>query len=303
VEAIRLEIPGMAAAVVARPVIRRQRRPRPEPPPIPVPAPAPVVYVPFARPSPPLSAPSPPTEKRGFPLWPLALAALGAAALLLRPQAPKERLGPALLPYSEATGLSLRGDFFSSMDAPRLLVYTFDASGVVRSIEKLPHVASALAWSERGLWTAAPDGQVCLHQVSEGFPASVCYVNPERRPSALHWDGQQLWLADSRTETVQALFPGKALAMRSQHSLPGVRPSGLHIEGGRLWVLDAAGGRILRYELKTLAAPVDQASLLAWTGGSRPAGFAFKDGRLHLVLERPAGLRSLALSELQWSKL
>lgn len=253
-------------------------------------------------PPPPVAAPAVGAPRRPLPLWPVGLLVAAAAALWLRPS-PSPAPGPAPLPYSEPAGLTARGELFASMDAPRLLVYTFDAAGVVRSIEKLPHAAAALAWSQSGLWTAASGGQICLHETAEGFPAKACYVNAERRPSALHWDGRQLWLADARTETVQSLgIAGAALAMQSQHSLPGVRAAGLHVEGDALWVLDAEGGRLLRYELKTLAAPEGQAPLSAWTEGSRPAGFVVKEGRLNLLLERPARLRSVPLSELAWSK-
>lgn len=271
--------------------------PAPEPRPIPIalnrPAPAPV--------------PDAPRRSHANAAWLVGvlLAGLGGGVWVytsrLR-QRNSHQVQP--LPMSNSLGLTRRGAILYSFDRTSARLATIDtASGEVSALSRFPNaLPSGLAASPEKLWSADAKGFLYEHGVNDGYLVRRTFANPDRRPTALHWDGSHLWIADARTNSLYEYTVGASLVASRQFTLPpGVIPAGLHVEDGLLWVLDAAGLAVHRYRMRALLEPVDSMPLQPWISGPRrPTGMAVDDQFLWIATDGQMELHRFALRTLTW---
>ncbi len=114
------------------------------------------------------------------------------------------------------------------------------------------------------------------------FPGEVrkSFPTPGQYPTGLAFDGENIWLADRKTDLLYALDPQLGTVVRTIPS-PAYWPTGLAWDGHYLWSADVKGGRDVEevYEgviyrlnpadgtiLQTLAAPTQFPADLCWDG-------------------------------------
>jgi transglutaminase-like putative cysteine protease/sugar lactone lactonase YvrE len=104
--------------------------------------------------------------------------------------------------------------------------------------------------------------------------------------TGLTWDGQHLWAADHKTDTLYKLGPKGAVLGRLP--TPGYRPAGLAWDGRHLWNVDPLAQKLYRVDVKrevvdrTVDAPVPEARALGWDGKHLWLASARK-GRMHRI--------------------
>lgn len=263
------------------------------------------------RPSPepsPATAEDAPARGRGYPLaaWLSAFLAAalagGAWILAARPQL-KSGHRVVALPLSSAVGLARRGPVLYSFDRARMQMAAIDsAAGGVLSLKRFPHgPSSGIAASPEKLWSADANGFLHEHRFDDEYSVRRTFANPDRRPSALHWDGTHLWIADARTNSLYEYTVGASLVPARQFTLPpGVAPVGLHVESGLVWVLDANSRAIRRFRARALLEPVDSMNLKAWISAPRtPTGMVVGE-HLWISSDGPAELHRFDLRKLSW---
>ncbi len=257
-------------------------------------------------------APEPPTADyapapgRGLAPWLAALlvAALAGGAWVLAGRLQlKSGHRVVALPLSSAVGLARRGPVLYSFDRARMRMAAIDsAAGGVISLKSFPHgPASGIAASPEKLWSADADGFLHEHRLDDEYSVRRTFANPDRRPSALHWDGSHLWIADARTNSLYEYTVGASLVPARQFTLPpGVAPVGLHVESGLVWVLDANSRAIRRFRARALLEPVDSMNLRPWISAPRaPTGMVVGE-HLWISSDGPAELHRFELRKLPW---
>lgn len=208
------------------------------------------------------------------------------------------------LPMSSSVGLARSGAVFYSFDRTRMLIGTIDPDkGGLNALKRFPNgLPSGLAASPERLWSADMNGFLYEHSLADGYAVRRTFANPARRPSALHWDGSHLWIADARTNSIYEYTVGASLSAARQFTLPpGMTPVGLHVEKGLVWVLDAASRTIYRYRVRALLEPVDSMSLQPWISAPRqPSGLVIDDQAVWISVDGPPELHRFDLSLLPW---
>lgn len=208
------------------------------------------------------------------------------------------------LPLKSAVGLALRGGSLYSFDrAAGRLAAVDAATGAVLSLKRFPNAsASGLAASADRLWSADANGILYEHGLGDDYAVRRTFANPNRRPSALHWDGAHLWIADARTNSLYEYTVGASLVPARQFTLPpGVAPVGLHVENGVVWVLDANGRAIRRYRARALLEPLDSMDLKPWIPApATPAGMVVGEQNLWISSDGPAELHRFDPRGLSW---
>ena len=97
------------------------------------------------------------------------------------------------------------------------------------------------------------------------------YDLPSTCPTGLTYDGQNLWLADRKTDQLYCLDKNDGKVVR-QLPAPGYWPMGLTWDGKALWVSDLRDGKIYQIDpksglvIKTIYAPGGSPRDLAWDG-------------------------------------
>lgn len=208
------------------------------------------------------------------------------------------------LPLSSPAALARRGGALFTFDRAKGQLAIVDAAaGTLISSKRFPiRATSGLAAASDRLWSADPNGFVYEHSLEDGYPVRRTFANPERRPSALHWDGSHLWIADARTNSLYEYSVGESLAPARQFTLPpGVKATGLHVEDGVVWVLDAAARRIHRFRARSLLEPVDSAALDEWIPAeSKPAGMLVGGRTVWIATDGPPELHRFDARRLPW---
>jgi transglutaminase-like putative cysteine protease len=104
-------------------------------------------------------------------------------------------------------------------------------------------------------------------EVSRSFPS------PSPCASGLAFDGENLWLADFKTDSLYALSPGSGRVVEALPA-PSYRPYGLAWDGSYLWVVDGEENSLIQFDVKsgvnlrTIPSPVDRPTGLAWDGSN-----------------------------------
>jgi len=319
--AISLELPELKAlaarhdlgepAVVERPAPAAVRAPAPAPEPAPKPssepAPEPVYAAPAARRRPPVEADEDPASSRGYSgaVWlGVVVAAVVAGGWLANSRLQRKNAHRAVpLALSNPVGLAQRGGILYTFDRSRAQLGSIDAAAAgLIALKSFPNgSASGLAASSDKLWSADANGVVYEHGVDD-YAVRRTFANPHRRPSALHWDGSHLWIADARTNSLYEYKVGSSLVPARQFTLPpGMTPVGLHVENGLVWVLDAAGRSVHRFRVRALLEPVDTLTLQPWISApGRPSGMIVDGGVLWITADGPAQLHRFDLRLLAW---
>jgi len=94
---------------------------------------------------------------------------------------------------------------------------------------------------------------------------------PSTCPTGLEYDGQNLWLADRKTDLLYCIDKANGKVLRQIPS-PGYWPMGLAWDGKALWVSDLSDGKIYQVDpksgmiLRTVDAPGRSPRDLAWDG-------------------------------------
>ncbi|MBI4347895.1 MAG: hypothetical protein HY553_13645, partial [Elusimicrobia bacterium] len=280
--------------------------PPPPPPPPPRPAPPPITeHDQLPLPKPPIEPPEPPPEP-GSPWLAafLSLAILGATgagwyALQGWRQWQQGRAHRVFtLDFGNAALLAVRDGLVATVDPKRGLLFTLDAETLAtRSIQKFSDAAvGGLSWGKGCLWTTAPD-ESWVVQREEGSGAKVkrVYELPGTRPTAIAWDGRELWIYDAGAGMLRRYGIGEKLAVLGEWPLETV-PAGLHVADDLLWVAEKATRRIVRYRVGPALEPFDTIDLGRWLPADRRvSGFAVQGGALWLLTESPSELHRLRL--------
>lgn len=320
--AITLEMPelkalaaraGDPAVAEAAPVVERLapavERPAPVVERAPSPAPTPAPAAPRPAPPPRRDDDEEPAPREGYSLGAWLAAALVAALagggwVAVKRLERKNSHRAHALPLESAVGLARRGIVLYSYDRAKARMAAIDSTtGGVISLKRFPNAsASGLAASPDKLWSADANGFLYEHALTDDYAVRRTFANPNRRPSALHWDGSRLWIADARTNTLYEYTVGSSLVPARQFTLPpGMAPVGLHVANGLVWVLDANSRAIYRYRVRALLEPVDSVSLQARIAAPRrPAGFVVDDRALWITVDGPPELHRLELRSLDW---
>lgn len=310
-EAIAARHGAGEAAVAERPAPAAERGPEPASPPAAHVQPAPEPAAEAAKSS--VEAPSAvveaPARVRDYARGARLAAALGAVLAagwwVHTARHQKRSIHRALaLPMSSSVGLARSGAVFYSFDRTRMLIGTIDPDkGGLNALRRFPNgLPSGLAASPEKLWSADMNGLLYEHSLADDYAVRRTFTNPARRPSALHWDGTHLWIADARTNSIYEYTVGASLIPTRQFTLPpGMAPVGLHVEKGLVWVLDAASRTIYRYRVRALLEPVDTMSLQPWISAPRqPSGLVIDDRAVWISVDGPPELHRFDLSLLPW---
>lgn len=100
---------------------------------------------------------------------------------------------------------------------------------------------------------------------------AMSFPNPGPCPSGMAFDGQYLWSADFKTDSLYAIDPNSGSVVKSMES-PSYRPYGLAWDGSGLWVVDAGENTLIKLDtktgvnVKTIPSPVDAPTGLTWDG-------------------------------------
>ena len=100
---------------------------------------------------------------------------------------------------------------------------------------------------------------------------AVSFPAPATCPSGMAFDGQYIWTADFKTDSLYAVDPATGQVVKAMES-PSYRPYGLAWDGGYLWIVDAEERVILQFDtetgvnVKTIPSPVDAPTGLTWDG-------------------------------------
>ena len=83
-----------------------------------------------------------------------------------------------------------------------------------------------------------------LPYVSSAFTGEVVksFPSPGKYATGLTWDGQNIWMADRKTDLLYQINPTTGSVARTIPS-PGYWPTGLAWDGTNLWCADIKGGR------------------------------------------------------------
>jgi transglutaminase-like putative cysteine protease len=148
-----------------------------------------------------------------------------------------------------------------------------------------------------------------LASVAVAGPGEVVQTidSPTTHPAGLATDGTRLFVADWREATIMAIDPAGEAPV-SAWPAPTLRPHGMTFGEGLLWVSDDHTGGIYALDLdtgiveRTIQAPDDQATGLAWAGdslfvlaGAHIYRVTTDDGTILACFEKPSrGSRCLA---------
>lgn len=263
----------------------------------------------------PAAAKRPPAKGQVLPrrkLWPaaLALAALAAAlawGYLRFAQEPGYRTFS--LSQASASGLSWREGKIVAADAEerRLLVFAKDG----RRLESQEGISADglgdLSWADNAFWsTSAGRSAIFQHADPPDHPVRRIYATPNRKPSALAGDNENLWASDAQAAVVYRYLIGHSLngvslTPLNQYNLPGAPAASLHASDGLLWVLDGTR-RLTRYsyDAGTLSAR-DSVELGArLPAGAEVRGMTRGEDQLWILTARPTVLHRFALKSLPW---
>lgn len=123
---------------------------------------------------------------------------------------------------------------------------------------------------------------ILFPSTSWSFPGEVVksFPTPGKYPTGIAFDGQNIWVADRKSDLIYMVNPTDGKVIRSIPS-PGYWPTGLAWDGTSLWCADIKGGQDVEelYEgmiyrldpgdgtvLQTMAAPSEYPVDLAWDG-------------------------------------
>lgn len=117
---------------------------------------------------------------------------------------------------------------------------------------------------------------IALVMISGGALATTgdvigAFPTPASCPTGLAWDGQFLWLADLKSDTLYVINPADNRVVRRM-AAPTFRPLGLAYDGEGLWCVCGEEQRLYRIRLsdglmtKSLESPVEKPTGLAWDG-------------------------------------
>lgn len=263
--------------------------------------------------APPEPAPSDASEKEpaSWPrAWAIAAAVLVSVAAGFSAWLRHERdLHAAMhsvfsLPLASQAGLARHGAALYCLDRTRLLIAAVDSkTGRIDSLKRFPgEEPQGISASAQSLWSAEDTGVVCEHAFDAGYTVLRRFSNPERRPTALHWDGAHLWLADARTGSLYEYSVGASLEPMRQFTLPaGLLVAGIHVDGDLVWVLDAAGRALWRFRARALLEPLDRAPLSPWLAAPRsPTGLLVESGVVWVAADLPPELHKIDAKLLSW---
>lgn len=260
-------------------------------------------------PRPPARDDDEPAQEKGGSLTAWLVAAV-AAAFLVSGWAVTSRVQRknshwmSALPLKSVVSLARReGTLYSFDRAAGQLAALDAATGAVISLKRFPNgSANGLAASSDRLWSADANGILYEHRLEDDYPVRRTFANPNRRPSALHWDGAHLWIADARTNSLYEYTVGASLVPARQFTLPpGVAPVGLHVANGVVWVLDANGRAIRRFRARALLEPIDSMDLKPWIPApATPTGMVVGEQALWISSDGPAELHRFDPRKLSW---
>lgn len=103
--------------------------------------------------------------------------------------------------------------------------------------------AISLAWADGMLWSVSQDGAIRKH-APQTLAVENTFRVPDITPSALAWDGKNLWSCDRKARQIHKHASDGTLSVETSYSYPGSRPVGMVWEGKNLWIADEDSGTI-----------------------------------------------------------
>lgn len=203
------------------------------------------------------------------------------------------------LDFGNAAVLAVKDGRIDTVDPQRGLLFTLEPGSLAtKSIQKFSdHAIGGLAWGKDCLWTTAPDESWVL-QREDGPGAKVrrVFEVPDTRPTALAWDGRELWVYDSGAGMLRRYGVGERLALIREWPLE-TSPAGLHVADELVWVVEKATRKIVRYRVGPFLEPFDTIDLGRWLPADRKvAGFAVHGGAIWILTNAPSAVHRLQLS-------
>ena len=225
--------------------------------------------------------------------WSAAAAAALATALAWLPGRSGETLRP--LPLERPAGLAAGPQGLYALDSGRKTLALLSTEGEpVRALKPLAgDDLRGVAIGADTVWTADPArGRILQTRLSDTGEIDKVFREPGSRPTALHWDGAHLWVADTQSRTVQKLTVAETLGLVTEYPMTAAQPVGLHRSQDLLWILDGASRVLRRYRLGETLSAVDQWDLSQKIPPSAGlAGFAVQGEEVWFLTDNPPALR------------
>lgn len=232
-------------------------------------------------------------------LFGMAAAAAAATPTTVVGFAPLDSLP---LPPGVVTGMSWKGpdtlavlidlpDSLSEDGRPRMLLSYQDAAGVVLHQEDFTGtLARGLTYDGEFLWSCGDetDGASAIFKIDpDTLNVEEAFATPGHAPSALCFDGRNIWISDRDAGRIDRLDPETGKITRSV-TTPGFSPFGMAWDGRYLWLTDSGTGRLYRLV----------GSRRVWNATVDTASFAYR-GRDVLLLHDGRSLWYLPQGESQ----
>jgi hypothetical protein len=275
-----------------------------------------------SRPTPAVAAEAPaetaaPQPDRGFGRAALWAALSLAVAAIIWSSFPslgiKSPYRAFVLPGTAARGLAWQEGRLAAVDAESQSLLLWDIDGKrLKSAEHFSNPAPVdLVWADGAFWSTEVGSHAILqHDPDPQHGIRRSFDTPNRWPSALAADNEDLWAADATAAVVYRYLIGRSLNGTSLtplnlYDLPGATAAGLYAANGLLWVLDSQSRRLTRYSYETgslLAADaVDLAERLP--AGAAVSGLVVGGQYLWVLSADPAVLHRFALQGLRWQRV
>jgi hypothetical protein len=97
------------------------------------------------------------------------------------------------------------------------------------------------------------------------------FAIPSSCPSGLAFDGQNIWMADFKTDSLYAINPKTGELVKAMES-PSYRAYGMAWDGSHLWIVDREEMAILQFDpqsgvnVRTIPSPLEEPTGLTWDG-------------------------------------
>ena len=114
-----------------------------------------------------------------------------------------------------------------------------------------------------------------LHKISCAAPGDIAgsFLSHTHSPSGLAYDGRNLWLADSRTDSLYTIDPQTGLVVATMLA-PSINTYGIACDGAYLWLVDGSSNQLIKCdnrtcgEINSFPSPVPDPSGIAWDGNN-----------------------------------
>lgn len=217
----------------------------------------------------------------------------------------REAPGLPASPAAHQVGLAYHNGRWLSVDWAESRIFEFKPGSGLTFLRNFPNsFTTGLSAGAGSLWSIDAFNRRCYRHDPESFAIRASFTTPGPSPSAVHWDGDSLWLADKQTRRAYKYLNirGSAITL-VQYQLLEKEPVGLWRTDKLLWVLDRAAKTVRRYRVegdKGLV-PEDTLQLSGWLPDkTRPAGMALTGPEVWILTESPCMIYRFALSRIDW---